>query len=83
MTKEHIERGKRVRDIPEYKHSYDAYVRIGGETVNLSDLTNNDFKKAIVDILVMGGFLIGVKTPHRLAVEKANEETAKIMGEKK
>lgn len=81
MTQDHINRGKRVRDLPAYKHSFDAYVRLGGQIVNLTDLTNNDFKKAIVDILCLRELLVGVKTPHRLAVEKANEETAKIMKE--
>lgn len=79
MTKDHIELGKRLRDIPEYKHSFDAYVRMGGQAVNLSDLTNNDFKKAVVDILCISGLLAGVKTPHRIAMEKNNEIISEML----
>ena len=79
MTDDQIKRGQRVRDIPGYKHCYDAYGRIGGEIVNFAELTNNDFTKAIVDILVANGLLVGVKTGFQVQQEAADKALSEIM----
>lgn len=76
MTDDHTKRTQqrdRHRDLPNYKHRYDAYGRIGGETVNMSELSNNDFKKVIVDILVINGLMVGVKTLFQLECEAAEK----------
>lgn len=63
----------RSHDIPGYKHRFDAYIRVGGLTVNMVELTNTDFKKAVVDILCLNGLLVGVKTQHQVEIEAAEK----------
>lgn len=64
----------RSHDIPGYRHRFDAFGRFGNQTVNMSELTNTDFKKAVVDILCLNGLLVGAKTPYQVEIEAAENK---------